>query len=131
MPQLNARDTFLPCVHFIRKTVTLNDLVLAGATGVLVGTIPAGAFPIATLVRVETLFNAGSTNVLTVGTNATVDNLAGAADVTEGSTQTQSITTGAGLSLTTDTDVFVKYAQTGTPASTGQATVLVTYAPNR
>jgi hypothetical protein len=129
MPGTNARNTGLPVVHVLRKTVTLNDLILAGAVGVLVGTLPANSFLLQAYVRVETIFNAGSTNVLTVGTNAAVNDIAAAADITEGSLQTQLIPTGAGLTLNNDTDVFVKYVQTGTPATTGQATIIVGYIP--
>lgn len=131
MAQRDARDTGAPHIHFIRRSVSLNDLILGAAAGVLVGTLPANAFITDVLVRIDQPFDAGSTNVLTVGTNATVDNLAGSGDVTEGSTQTQLIATGNGLAMPVDTDVFVKYVQTGTPAGNGQATVLVAYAPNR
>jgi hypothetical protein len=76
-------------------------------------------------VRVNTAFNAGTTNALNVGTTA-------------GGTQvfTDAATAGArspaipNLSFAVDTDLFAAYAQTGGAATTGQADIVVGFAPN-
>jgi hypothetical protein len=126
-----ARNTGEQLTHFIRKTVNYNDTNIGTSDKVKVGTLPAGAFIVKTLVRVETAFNAGTTNVLTVGTSGGSDaDIVGASDVTEGSTGTVVVTTGNGLSITADTDVFAKYTQTGTVATTGKATIVIEYCPN-
>jgi len=126
-----ARDTGLQVVHFLRRTVNYNDTNIGTSDKVKLGTLPAGAFIVKCLVRVDTAFNAGTTNVLTVGTSGGSDaDIVGSADVTEGSTGTVVVTTGNGLSITSDTDIYIKYTQTGTAATTGAATIVLEYAPN-
>ena len=126
-----ARDTGMQVTHFLRKTVNYNDTNIATADKVKVGTLPAGAFMVKALVRVDTVFNAASTNVLVVGTSGGSDaDIVASGDVNEASAQTFVCTTGNGLSLTSDTDIFAKYTQTGTPATTGKATIVIEYAPN-
>jgi len=126
-----ARDTGMQVTHFLRKTVNYNDTNIATADKVKVGTLPAGAFIVKALVRVDTVFNAASTNVLVVGTSGGSDaDIVASGDVNEASAQTFVCTTGNGLSLTSDTDIFAKYTQTGTPATTGKATIVIEYAPN-
>jgi hypothetical protein len=56
-------------VHYFRKRVNFNDVGIAA--GVLFGTLPAGAMLVQLNVRVNTAFNAGTTNALNVGTTAT------------------------------------------------------------
>ncbi len=124
----SARDLGVPLVHFLRKTVSLVDLTQAPA-GVYIGTVPANCFMLQTYARIDQAFNAVTTNVLTVGYDAGVSNMAGAGDITEGTLQTQVIATGAGLAPTTDVDIYAKFTQTGTPATTGRATIAVGYLP--
>ena len=82
-------------------------------------------------VRIDTAFNAGTTNVLTVGTNAGSDNnIVAAADVNEAATGTTSVTTGIGLSIAADTPVYVRYTQSGTAATAGAATIVILYVAN-
>ena len=72
-------------VHFLRKEVNYNDPGIA--SGYVIGRLPAGAQITQALARVKTTFDAGTTNVLTIGTNASsYDNILGAADIAEGST---------------------------------------------
>ena len=125
-----ARNLGLQAVHYFRKTVNYNDTGIS--SGVSVGFLPAGAQIVGTVVNVETAFNAATTNVLTVGTNSSsYDNIAAGADVTEGSAAGSGlITAGTGLEFTQDTELFVKYTQTGTAASAGKAHVIVMFVPN-
>lgn len=126
-----ARDYGVQLVHYLRKVVNYNDTNIATADKVKVGRLPAGAFITNALVRVDTVFNAASTNVLTVGTNSGSDNnIVASGDVNEASAQTFVCTTGNGLSITADTDVFALYTQTGTAATTGKATIVIAYALN-
>lgn len=126
-----ARDTGMQVTHFIRKVVNYNDTNIATADKIKVGTLPAGAFITKALVRVDTVFNAASTNVLVVGTSGGSDaDIVASGDVNEASAQTFVCTTGNGLSITSDTDIYAKYTQTGTPATTGKATIVIEYCPN-
>ncbi len=114
----------------MRIAVNFNDAGIASGVGK--GWLPKGAIILGTAVHVETVFNAATTNVLTVGTNgpSTYDNIVAAGDVNEGATGlTQNIKpTGTALGvLSADAQVFVKYAQTGTAATTGKAQIIITF----
>ena len=71
---------------------------------------------------VTTAFNAGTTNVLTVGTNSGCDELLGSGDITEG---TAAAYAGGNkfVKLGTGGTVNAKYTQTGTDASAGAADI--------
>ena len=76
--------------------------------------------------NVITLFNAVSTNVLTVGTSTTATEWLAAGDITEG---TPGYYPGSNavkkFRLTATTPIYVKYTQSGTAATTGAATVII------
>jgi len=132
-PGSTAREFHgLQLVHTLRFTVNYNDAGIASGVGKQV--LPAGAIIIGTDVVVETVFNAGTTNVLTVGTNAaSYNNIVAAADVNEAAVAiTKDISpTGTALGpLAADVQVFAMYAQTGAPATTGKADVIIKYVPN-
>jgi hypothetical protein len=119
IPRLTQYQRFTASVSGSTSTMR------ASPAGVLFGTIPAGAMLVLQNVRVNTAFNAGTTNALNVGTTA-------------GGTQvfTDAATAGArspaipNLSFAVDTDLFVAYAQTGGAATAGQADIVVGFAPN-
>lgn len=127
VPRLNTTQQ----IHFFRKRVNFSDAGISA--GVVFGTLPAGAMVTRASARLNTVFNAGTTNVLTVGTNSTAfNNIFAAADIDEttvGGYVAPAITAAANIFLV-DTDLVVKYAQTGTAATTGQADIVVEYAPN-
>jgi len=126
-----ARQFDWQAEHYLRKTINYNDSGIGTVDTVKVDILPANAFISRVLVRVGTAFNAATTNVLTVGTNAGSDNnLVAANDVDESTTNTTDVTRGVGLSITADTTVYVRYTQTGTAASAGVATIIVFYVPN-
>src|SRR5258706_13061372 len=80
-----ARQTQYQHVHSLRITVNYNDPGIANGVGKQ--WLPAGAILVGTDVVVDTVFNAATTNVLTLGTNAAAyDNIAAAADINEGAT---------------------------------------------
>lgn len=105
-----------------------------GATRLVAGTIPFGTASVAldTLavgdvvvqvwVEVLTAFNAGTTNVLTVGDGTTGNKYLAAADVTEGTPGVYP-TGGKGpfVAETVAGTLTVSFAQTGTAATTGSA----------
>ena len=127
---LSARQDPRNVSNTIRKTVNFNDTGIG--TGVAIGpdALPQGAFILGVWVEIVTAFNAVTTNVLTVGTNATsYNNIVNAGDVNEAATGVTMVTRGLGRSLAAaaDTQVFVMYTQTGTAATTGQAVIVIEF----
>lgn len=116
-------------VHYLRKEVNYNDPGIAA--GVVIGRLPANAQVMQALARVRTTFNAGTTNVLTVGTNAAnYDNIFGTADIAEGSVGNNAATLANLQEALAEADVFVKYTQTGTAANQGKAVIHIAYTVN-
>lgn len=107
-------------VHYIRKRVNFNDAGISA--GVIFGTVPAGSMIVSQNVRVDTAFNAATTNALNVGTAA-----AGTQLFTDAATAGARSPTIANLALADDTDLYVTYAQTGTAATAGTGTVVIGY----
>ncbi|MCA6114249.1 hypothetical protein J6524_04805 [Bradyrhizobium sp. WSM 1738] len=115
-------------VHYLRFLVNYNDAGIAA--GVKKQTLPKGAIIVGTDVHNATAFNAGTTNVLTVGGGTNFNEIVAAGDVDEtatGLTQNIKPTSTFLGPLAADTDVYVKYTQTGTAATAGKATVIVKY----
>lgn len=116
-------------VHYLTKSVTYSDAgISTGTTVKFNAQLPANAFITESYVDVKTVFNAGSTNVLTVGTNSgTANDIIAAGDVNEASAQVFSVTGVGVLNTSTPLDVYVNYTQTGTAAGTGAADIVVAY----
>lgn len=117
----NVANTMVAIVNF-------NDVGIG--TGNKFGTLPIGARIVDVIVEVITAFNAGSTNVFTVGTNASsYNNIVNAADVNEAATGATRVERGIGgaIARAADIDVFAMYTQTGTPATTGKAEVTIVF----
>lgn len=116
-------------VHYLRKEVNYNDPGIA--SGIVIGRLPANAQITQALVRIRTTFNAGTTNVLTVGSNAAnYDNIFGTADIAEGSAGNNAAPLANLQDVQSEADVFVKYTQTGTAATQGKAVVHIAYTVN-
>lgn len=129
MPVGTARVSHHQMTHYLRKRVNYNDPGIT--TGVFFGTLPAGAMISNAHVRVNTAFNAATTNVANVGTTATGGEIIPTATILAGATGYKTGTAAAAaLSFATDTDLYVSYTQTGTAATAGQLDVLIAYAPN-
>lgn len=112
----------------LKRTINWNDVDVANAP--FNNSLPLGAFLLLVAVEIVVAFNAGTTNVLTVGTNTPTDNdIVNAADVNEGVTGVTFVTRGLGRSLaaTAEKPVYAKYAQTGTAATAGQAIIVLLY----
>lgn len=123
MPIGTARLLHTQQVHYFRKRVNYNDASIGA--GVYFGTIPAGAMITSLNVRVNTAFNAGTTNALNVGTTAL-----GTQVFTDAATLGARSPTIPNLSFAADTDLYVSYAQTGTAATAGQADIVIGFVPN-
>lgn len=113
-------------VGHIRRTVSFDQSGLA--VGIPVGALEAGAVPLRAYAVIETAFNAGTTNVLVLGSVADDDGLVTTANAAAGATGLKA-GTGAqlGAPLAADTVFFAKYTQTGTAASGGKATFVVEF----
>lgn len=124
------RQTQFQHVHYLRKKVVLGDAGLT--TGVLVGTLPAGAIiAYEAAVMVSTAFDAGTTNVLVVGTTVGGTDVVTAAVSLSGATGTKRMSTADSLGpMAADTDIWVQYTQTGTAATVGTAYILIPFYPN-
>lgn len=116
--------------HCIRGRIKFDTSGVA--TGVEIGTIPAGSFVSSVSAHIITAFNAATTNVLVVGTAADDDGFALSAGVIAGTTGVKNGLVGAqsGDTLTADTPVVVKFTQTGTAATAGEAQVLLHFYPH-
>lgn len=118
-------------VPYLRRAVAFNTPLVGTADTIEVGTLPANCILVRAYVRIKTAFNAGTTNVLTVGTSSGSNaDIVAAGDVDETATGTTQVTRGAGLSLTSDTPIYAKYTQTGTAATTGAAEIVIEYIPD-
>jgi hypothetical protein len=119
-----ARDTRLSTVQYIAKTLTF-----ANAGQVLVGTLPAGAVILkaASGAHVHTVFNAGTTNTIDIGTNADGD--AFGSSLAGGAVAFVPLDEAADFKLAADTAIYVEYKQTGAAATTGEATIYIAYIP--
>jgi hypothetical protein len=132
MAKPNPRQYQTQQVHYLRFDVNYNDTSVS--TGILKGTLPAGAIITSSSVLITTAFNAGTTNVLTVGGNSSSYNdIVASGDVDEtatGITNAIKPTSSSLGKLAADRDIYVMYAQTGTAASAGAATVIIHFIVN-
>jgi len=130
--ELRAKKIIMDRGDNLSKTMVLEALKatinynVADPYTVSMGILPAGAELVATIVDVQTAFNAGTTNVLVVGTSSDDDAYVAAGDVDE-SNAGVTIVSGKSKSISADTEVFVKYTQTGTAATAGKAVVTMLY----
>lgn len=125
----NARQDPRQVLNTLKKTVNWNDAGIATGSP-FDNYLPQNAFIENVLIEVVVAFNAGTTNVLTVGTIGTAyNNIVAAADVNEGVTGVTQVTRGFGRSLTAAADVlpYAMYTQTGTAATAGQAIIVIFY----
>lgn len=81
--------------------------------------------------EVTTLFNGGTTNVLTVGSNAADANqFLAAGDITEGTVGFYPAANATVKKrIVADTDIYIKYTQSGTAATTGAALIYLRVTP--
>ena len=108
-----------------RLTTTVSYNSANVSTGVFMGILPARAQIHLVQVNVETAFNAASTNVLTVGYGASLNEIVAAGDVDESSATTQAVTTGLSLEFSSEQKIYAKYTQTGTAATAGKARISI------
>lgn len=124
---MTARQFHTQQVHYLRRGITFAD----NGVAVTVGEIPAGALILkpASGVHVVTVFNAGTSNVLDIGTSAD-DDLFGT-DLALGTANfvplDESI---GGYRVAATTTITATVALSGTAATTGDAEVVIAYIPD-
>lgn len=122
-----GRDVGYQVDQVLRKTVNYSD-----TAPVIIGGLPANAVVVNGSVHVTTAFNAGSTNVISIGyTDATASAASAFASAMAcgalGTTPFDDLSTSAALPLSRATNVTATYAQTGSAATTGACEVVVRY----
>lgn len=126
-----ARQCETQQTHYLRRDIAFNTANVA--SGVLIGTVPAGSRLMHVRIWVDTAFNAGTTNVLQGGTTGTGTNLFTSTDAAPATVGVKTPAAAAGQStglvITQDQDLYVSFTQTGTAATTGAATVIVEFVP--
>jgi prepilin-type processing-associated H-X9-DG protein len=126
-----ARQLPFQAIHYLRANISFAD----GASKVYtVGVIPAGSQILHTLsgVYVRTVYNAGTNNLLNIGTSDN-DDLYGT--IMSLTTETFVAIDEAGSAtdawyITNDTTITASHALTGTAATTGAGQVVIAYIPN-
>lgn len=123
-----ARQYHTQQVHYLRRGFSYTD---DGST-LDIGTVPAGAIVINAGVIVKTAFNAGSTNVLDIGTSSDTDGFAtDLALGTIGRVLADEMATSNDLGpYAADTLIQCVVDLTGTAASAGEGEVFIEYIPD-
>ena len=149
---LTAPPTFPPRyfqtqqTHYVRFTVNFNSCVpVAGACSFKIGALPYNAFVVRGYQQIIANFNSGTTDTVSLGVTAgNANELVAAQSVHTGAGAVTPLTlaatgsgtqaTGAGATQTGTNggfDIWVRYAQTGSAPTTGQAVIVLEYfAPN-
>jgi hypothetical protein len=122
-----ARDAGYQNIQFIRKAFTFAD---DGST-LTVGAIPADARVVKAIsgVYVDTVFNAGTTNVLDVGPSTDSGTDLWATDLALGTLGFVPLDEAVTTKVTVDTTVQFAVDLTGTAATTGAAEVVIAFIP--
>ena len=124
----NARDLQIQATHYLRKRIQYS----AGATAVTtIGIIPAGAIVTRAYVCVVTAFNAGTANVMDIGTSLDDDGFAtDLALGTIGVISADEFATTNDFYAATDLTLTATLALSGTAATAGDAHVIIEFIPN-
>lgn len=123
-----ARQFHQQMVHYLRANIAFGD----GASNVYtLGTIPAGALILkpASGVHVTTVYNAGTNNLLNIGTSADDDLFGTVLSLTTATFVPLDEAIG-GFKVTSDTIITASHALTGTAATTGAGVVVIAYIPD-
>lgn len=132
-----ARQNITQQTSYYRFSVNFNDANIS--TAQKFGRLLQNTFVSNVACHLTTAFNAGTTNVFTVGTSlASANEIINAAgtnrSIDETSATYQQMTAAAilGVSVTStaDVDLYAKYTQTGTAATAGAITCVIEFIPN-
>ena len=122
----DARQFHTQQIHFLRKSVAFGD----DGVELTVGKIPAGSTILKPLsgVNVDVAFNAGSTNVIDIGTDADAD-LYGT-DLALGSIAFVPLDEAVAMTVSAETTITATVALGGTAATAGNGEVVIAYVPD-
>ena len=122
--KVQANDLGMCGVEQLLHAGTVKFNTTGIADGVAIYTVPHDAVITRVVARVNTAFNAGTTNVLTVGTSAADANeLLGSGDITEGTAG--AYTKQHFTEIAEKGKIYAKYTQTGTDATAGEADIFI------
>lgn len=115
--------------NFDRSTIVAQEVLFSqGAAAVDITSLPAGSVVMRAWADVLTVFNAATTNVIEVGTDADIARFLAAADVNEAALGVTPVAgKGPFPAETADRTLRCRYTQTGGAATTGRAMVYVEY----
>ncbi len=119
-----ARNDLYQNVQYLRKDFTFAD----NGKVLTVGTLPTGAVILKAVsgVNISTVFNAGTSNVLDVGTTADDDLYA--TDLALGTAGLIPLDEAVSMYVASDTTITATPALTGTAATTGVGQIVIAYA---
>lgn len=122
-----ARETHLPCVHFLRLDVTFADF---GGGAQTIGVIPAGSLICKGLsgVNVHTAFNSSGTDLLDIGTTADDDLYA--TDLALQTVGWAELDEAVSMYVAAETTLTATLAQSVADATAGVAQIFIAYIPN-
>lgn len=121
-----ARITQIPAIHYVAKNIAFSD----NGSAITIGVVPAGSVVLRAYAVVTTAFDAGTANVLDIGTVADPDGFA--TDIalgTIGVITADEFATSNDAAATADTTIVATPALSGTAATAGAASVVVEYIP--
>jgi len=115
--------------HYMTTLINYSDA--DASTGRLLGYLPPNSVLVRIYTVIQTAFNAGTTNTLSVGKTATgTDYVSGTAAGSVTAPTAATLTAANCYNPTTgDQAIYASYAQSGTAASAGVALVVVEYVP--
>lgn len=113
--------------HYLRKAVVFGN----SGTAVTVGKLPAGAVVLSAGVVVTTAFNAGTSNVIDIGTTGDPNGFASAIALgTVGRIEADDMATSDDLYSASESEISATVNLSGTAATTGAGIVYVEYLPD-
>jgi hypothetical protein len=123
-----GRELAFQAVHYLRRTVNWNTTGIRTANTVKLGTLPAGAQILQSLMIPKVAFD-GTGPTLSVGSDSDNNNIMDGGG--EASTTAIIDTVATFLSFTQDTDVYILLDESvTTPSTAGQATIVLSYVPD-
>jgi len=115
--------------QYYRLTINYNDVGAPAGAAQKFGALPARAFITAVMYSVETAFNAGTNNNVSIGTSTTATEILAATAMTGSGFTNATAAAGLGLAATAagPTTLYLKFALSGTAATAGKATIIIQY----
>lgn len=129
-PTLPARNSGEQNIYFIRQRFQVGQ-VAAFAPGAKIGRIPSRTFLFAIKLHKSVAFNSATTDTIQLGTTQTGVDILAATDIKTAPGYVD-LTAAAGLGMvaTAETDLWMRYLQSGAAATLGDVTIVIAFAPD-